>query len=610
MTEQFKFAAIQLNPTVGDLDGNYQKHIQMIREAVDAGADFVIFPEMSLTGYPLEDLVLRPSFVEAVEFKTLRLAQEISETFPNVSVIFGGPRFSADKKRIFNSAFYVDQGKIARTIDKVELPNYGVFDEKRVFTSGGEPYPVDFRGYQIGVMICEDAWFPRVSRSLHENGAVVLIAVNGSPFEMGKNVTRRKVVAKRVRETGLPMMYINMVGGQDELVFDGGSFYWDGQKIQEAPNFKEGVFIWSVELDQRSSHFWNGNFYASILDDGRCVGWKQPPRVIARLDTYPKVSESGIREVYQAIHLGTRDYLNKQRRSDGTPLFKSVVLGYSGGVDSGIVAAIAADAIGPSNVHLVRLPSKYSSEGSLIDAENGARRLDAKMRTIEIEPVVESLRLAYQSSQYSYLEGSKIRDEWMQDLDPPALNGIADENIQARARGNILMAISNQEGHLLLTTGNKSEVSVGYSTLYGDMSGGYNPIKDAYKTTVWDLCRWRNSLSQEEINDLGFLGRATHVVPEEIINKPPSAELRPDQKDEDSLPPYPILDSILKGMIEKEQSVEELISEGYSSEFVIKVRNLVDNSEYKRRQAAPGVKLTSRLHGRDRRYPIVNAWRS
>ena len=599
---QFKFAIIQFNPTVGAIVENLAHHVQHIRDAVEAGADMVIFPEMSLTGYPLEDLVLRHSFVKAVELETKILIQFIQTEFPNTGVIFGAPRF-ADESTIYNSAYFVNEGKV-RTVDKHELPNYGVFDEKRVFRVGGEPFPIQFRGYNIGLMICEDCWFPTISQRLYENGAIMLISINGSPYEMGKNVVRRKVIAKRIKETGLPFMYVNMVGGQDELVFDGGSFYFDGSTMQETPHFVEGIYMMDVNLGEQQISWYQPDevrYVAQIRDDGSFAYWLPGRQALVDLTNYPMVEPTGIKEVYQAIHLGLKDYMGKQKRADGTPVFKTAVLGYSGGVDSGIVAAVAADALGAENVHLVRLPSKFSSAGSLTDAEDGAMRLGAPMRTIRIEPIVDALRQAYWGAQggcnfYTYRNSE--------------LTGVADENIQARTRGNILMAISNQEGHLLLTTGNKSEVSVGYSTLYGDMSGGYNPIKDAYKTTVWELCRWRNGLTQAELDEFGFKGRVGDVVPEAIISKPPSAELRADQKDSDSLPEYPVLDAILKGMIEKDQSVEEIIAEGFIPAEVTRVRNLVDNAEYKRRQAAPGVKLTSKIHGRDRRYPIVNAWRA
>lgn len=588
-----KFAIVQLNPTVGALEDNYNKHIRFIDEAAQNGAEFVIFPEMSLTGYPLEDLVLRSSFIEAAETHTANLITWIKTNHPQLGVVFGSPRFSPGHQTVHNSAFYT--GTSDQIIDKVELPNYGVFDEKRVFRAGGEPYPIDFRGYKLGVMICEDCWFPNVSRRLHENGATMLISINGSPFEIGKNLVRKKTIRDRVEETGLPFMYVNMVGGQDELVFDGGSFYWDGERTIDCEEFREDITYIDVQLNEKTSHYRDNKRIANWNDDGSFGGWNTTFGGIST-DKYALPTPSSIPQIYQTLVMGLRDYLHKQKKADGESLFKSVVIGYSGGVDSGIVAAIASDAIGPQNVHLVRLPSKYSSQGSLDDAAEGARRLTCPLRTIEIEPAVDALRAAYRNA-----EGENVI--WRE------LTGISDENIQARARGTILMSISNQEGHMLLTTGNKTENSVGYSTLYGDANGGFNPIKDIYKTTVWDLCRWRNGLTENQLHEYGFLGQSTEVVPEEIIIKPPSAELRPDQKDQDSLPPYDVLDSILKNMIEREKSIQEIVNEGFDLQTVTRVRNLVDNAEYKRRQAAPGSKVTSKIYGRDRRYPIVNLWR-
>lgn len=598
-----KIAVAQLNPTVGDLDGNFNKLLDAYKEAAANGADLMVAPECVMTGYPLEDLVLRQSFLDATEAKNEAFVAAVRALNLWTAVIFGTVGMGCDDDMPRNEAWLVDptDNSADNRVQKVELPNYGVFDEKRIFAPGGQPYPLNFRKTTIGLMICEDCWFPRVSRELRDGNANLLIAINGSPFEMGKNVTRRKVVAKRIAETGLPFLYVNLVGGQDELVFDGGSFFYDGQRIQEAPEFVEGVFYFNYAAEFVVRYKEGDEVIAHTNDAGDNTHWIREPKPLVTLENYPEVAPSGLVSIYTCLVMGLRDYMRKQG-------FKSVVLGYSGGVDSGLVAAVAADAIGPENVHLVRLPSRYSSQHSLDDAAAGAARLGAKMRTINIEPVVEALRVAYERSDnhgfYPQFEGDDPQAGW--------LTGVADENIQARARGNILMAISNQEGHLLLTTGNKSEVSVGYATLYGDMSGGYNPIKDCYKTTVWALCRWRNGLNLPVfVRDHGFLGNATAVVPEEIIVKPPSAELRPDQKDEDSLPPYPVLDAILKGMIEDEKSVLDLIEEGVAEEPVIRrVRNLIDGAEYKRRQAAPGVKITSKIHGRDRRYPIVNKWRS
>ena len=580
-----KIAIAQLNPIVGDLVGNAAKIIAAYVEGANQGAELIIAPECVLTGYPLEDLVLRASFIEAVRDAVHEIYVQVSELGLGASLIVGAPFPSGDG--VTNSAFIFDPKAGTTTqIDKYELPNYGVFDEKRVFLPSNEPTPIHWRGYVLGLMICEDCWFPRVSKKLMDDGATILISINGSPYEDGKNVVRRKVVAERIAETGLPFLYVNMVGGQDELVFDGGSFFYDNNGIQEAPHFKEGVFAFNVNMTKQSRYEENGRRIAFFNDYGEMLGWDEEPRPLATLTNYPSVDRSGIAEIYQACVLGLRDYMTKQG-------FKRALLGYSGGVDSGIVAAMACDAFGADKVHLVRLPSKFSSEGSLTDAKEGADRLGAHMRTIPIEPVVEALRAAYSS-------GS----------DGAILVGVADENIQARARGNILMAISNQEGHLLLTTGNKSEISTGYTSLYGDMSGGFNPIKDCYKTTVWALCRWRNSLTKDQLEEYDFLGREAEVVPEAIIVKPPSAELRPDQKDEDSLPAYPVLDAILKAMIENELSVSEVVNQlSLDISVVQRIRQLVDNAEYKRRQAAPGVKISSKIFGRDRRYPIINRWR-
>ncbi len=589
-----KFAIAQIDPKVGDLQANMQKILDAYYEGVSNGADVVVCPESVLTGYPLEDLVLRQSFMDAVDVCIGNILEDVNRSGHDTVLIFGTPKvFDGDT---YNAAVVIDpvNQPNVQWVVKRELPNYGVFDEKRHFASGGfPPHVVEIHGYKVGLMICEDCWFPHVSNDLSNDGAAILISINGSPYEMGKNVTRRKVIAKRIKETGLPFMYVNAVGGQDELVFDGGSFYYDGETLQEAPAFVESISYFDVNLPFKDRHVIGGKITAIIRDDGTFARWKDglPSRI--SLDNYPIVEASGVASVYQAIVLGVRDYLTKQG-------FKSVTLGYSGGVDSGIVAAIACDAIGAENVHLVRLPSKFSSDHSLTDAADGAARLGAPMRTIAIEPVVNALRQAYATTQHH--EGGPQQR---------VLTGAADENIQARARGNILMAISNQEGHLLLTTGNKSEVSVGYATLYGDMSGGFNPIKDCYKTMVWALCRWRNGLSQEGVDSLGFLGKGDiDVVPEAIIVKPPSAELRADQKDSDSLPHYDVLDKILIGFIEREKSSAEIVASGVADEATVtRMRRLVDMAEYKRRQAAPGVKITSKLYGRDRRYPIVNGWR-
>lgn len=613
-----KTAILQLNPKVGDIVANTVALMAAYTEAANAGADLVVAPECVLTGYPLEDLVLRKSFMAAVVEQVALIEQMVRANPGDAVLIYGAPYPTEDGTAVTNSAFVVDPKGITERVDKYELPNYGVFDEKRHFVGAkNQPRTVNIHGYKVGLMICEDCWFPTVSRELSNDGAVLLISINGSPFEIGKNVTRRQVVAKRIKETGLPFLYVNMVGGQDELVFDGGSFFFDGYAVQEAPHYVAGTSYFDIDLPYKDRHTAGGKMRAVIRDDGSFSHWKDDralvhnegsdtytlpeasgPPVIATVANYPKVEPTGVADVYQIAVLGLRDYLRKQG-------FQKVVLGYSGGVDSGLVAAIACDAIGPENVLLVRLPSKFSSEGSLTDAAEGARRLGCAMRTIKIEPVVLALRNAYKYA----IDDTGFGPE--APFPDAILTGAADENIQARARGNILMSISNQEGYLLLTTGNKSEVSVGYATLYGDMSGGFNPIKDFYKTMVWAACRWRNQVFANEIPLYGFLGKGgIDVVPEEIIVKPPSAELRENQQDSDSLPLYPVLDAILDGMVERELSSAEIVAEGIADEATVKrIRHLLDMAEYKRRQAAPGVKITSKIYGRDRRYPIINGWR-
>jgi NAD+ synthase len=599
-TGNVKIAIVQFNPIVGDLDRNCSEMFRLYQIANDGGAELVIFPEMATTGYPIEDLAQSPQFVtKAIEVNSKLVAEIRKLDGDNAAILFGGvyPYHSDESSYLCsNAAFLFDPQHPERmqyTI-KRELPNYGVFDEKRVFFA--PPYeeirPMDFRGNKLGVLICEDCWFPKVAKVLRDKGAQVLIALNGSPFEIGKYKTRIEVAKKRIVESEimssvdgrnleilqLPFIYVNMVGGQDELVFDGGSFMLLETGLDQLPFFEEGVYQCSMPFGYR---FRPDSAEPNVFDD--------------------------IGMIYQASVLGLRDYMRKQG-------FKSAVLGMSGGVDSGIVAAIAADAIGPENVHLVRLPSGFSSEGSLTDSATANAKLGTKMRTINIEPIVNSLRAAYTDAVHDitmddlYEAGSHPDDEYEPTIvDQAKLTGVADENIQARARGNILMAISNQEGHILLTTGNKSEVSVGYSTLYGDMAGGFNPIKDCYKTTVWAMCRYRNGMSQEKIAELGFLGRVGDMVPEEIIVKPPSAELRPDQQDSDSLPPYEVLDDMLKKMIEDQMSIREICdATDYDPVTVARIRFLLDRAEYKRRQSAPGIKITSKIHGRERRVPIIN----
>jgi len=598
-------AVLQLNPIVGDIAGNFKKIVEGYENARAQGAELVVTGECALTGYPIEDLVLRPSFMEAVEEQAEQLIKLIALT-DGPSLIFGTPMRIRNgllgANKLYNTAILAYslsdyQATFGNTVTKPmnysvhakhELPNYGVFDEKRVFNSSPvhDIRAVKWHDFWLGIMVCEDTWFPTVSRELALSGADFLISINGSPYEDGKRVTRRQIVANRMKETGLPMLYVNLVGGQDELVFDGGSFGFDGETMFEMPEFAE------------IRNHWNAQFISQSLRDLPLEGERlEPTNHPLDWSKWVMVTPGDVGHTYRASVLATQDYLQKQG-------FTDVVIGYSGGVDSGLVAAIAVDALGPEHVTLVSLPSKFSSQHSKDDAQEGAKRLGAEYRVIQIEPVVAALRMAYQSQ---VIPGNF---EDPQDFSRK-LTGTADENIQARARGTILMAISNQEGKVVLTTGNKSEVSVGYATLYGDMAGGFNPIKDFYKTRVWAACRWRNALDAGQCIEFGLYGpHDTDVVPEEIIVKPPSAELRPDQMDSDSLPPYEVLDDILHKMIEEELSVKDIINSGHKEEQVLRVRRLVDIAEYKRRQSAPGVKTTNKLHGRERRYPIVNKWRN
>lgn len=556
----------QFNPTVGDLSGNAKRIFDIAKENNDA--DIIIFPECALSGYPIEDLGLNQTFRREVTEEADKLNQKLMDL--NVATVYGTPYLK--NGYFFNSLFFIDvDSKTSHFVTKVDLPNYGVFDEKRVFSPGRpQSYNIRFRSKSFYCLICEDGWNGLVSPEISRTVVDAIIWINGSPYEEGKFEKRVRLAetlasSSMYGKVNIPVFYANLVGGEDELVFDGRSFLLENNQIFEMDSCREYV-------------------ESFVSDIGTRIGELPEP---------VNLSDDSIAETYQALVLGTRDFLTKQG-------FKSVVLGYSGGVDSGIVAAIACDAVGPENVHLVRLPSKFSSLHSLSDAEEGAIRLGAKLRTINIEPVVESLRTAYWATHAGV-------NHW--DWKQKELEGVADENIQARARGTLLMAISNQEGHILLTTGNKSEVSVGYSTLYGDMSGGFNPIKDCYKTMVWDLCRFRNALDARDLIEYGFLGNNELVVPEEIINKPPSAELSEGQLDSNSLPEYPVLDAILTYLIDEGISSEIIIRMGYDKEAVDKVVALVYRAEYKRRQAAPGIKITAMLHGRDRRIPIVNRWR-
>jgi NAD+ synthase len=539
MTDRLIIALAQLNPTLGAIRDNLARAREARREAPDA--DLILFPELFICGYPPEDLVLRPTFVAACRTAVEELAKE---TVTGPAVLIGLPW--REGVHLYNSVALLANGKIEAVRHKFDLPNYGVFDEKRVFNAGPAPGPISFKGVRLGVPICEDIWTEETCETLSETGAEILLSPNGSPFERNKDDVRLNLVVARVTETGLPMAYLNQVGGQDELVFDGASFVLNADRTLawQMPMFEEQIALteWLREDD----------------------GWRCVPGEIV------EVPENEA-ETWKACVLGLRDYVLKNR-------FPGVVLGLSGGIDSAVVAAMAVDALRADRVHCVMLPYAYTSRDSLVDAEECAKLLGVRYDVVPIKAPVEGFLSALQPM----FEGT------------PA--GITEENLQSRSRGVILMAISNKFGSMVLTTGNKSEMSVGYATLYGDMNGGYNPIKDVYKTEVYRLAAWRNSLG--------------YVIPERIITKAPTAELRENQKDQDSLPPYEVLDAILEGLVENEIPVDQIVAKtGYEEALVRRIQHMLYVAEYKRRQAAPGVKITRRNFGRDRRYPITNAFR-
>jgi NAD+ synthase len=550
MADSLKVALAQLNPKVGDVDGNLAKVRAARADARTQGADLVVTSELVLSGYMPEDLVLRPAFQKRCHEAVEALRADTREGGPALFVTT--PWREGDK--LHNAIICLDKGEIIGKRFKVDLPNYGVFDEKRVFAPGPMPGPLVFNGVRIGVPICEDVWTADVVECISETGGEILLVPNGSPYEVGKTDVRVQLGVGRVVESGLPFVYVNQVGGQDELVFDGGSFALGADRTLKAKlaSFREEV--------------------ATIEFRRGPKGWECQPAAIA-----PELSD--IESIYQAMMLGLRDYVNKTG-------FPSVVIGLSGGVDSALTAAVAADALGPERVHTLMMPSPYTSAHSLEDAKSCAEALGVRYEIVGIEPAMEAFR-----KMTLPLFGNRKED-------------VTEENIQSRARGVVLMAVSNKLGGMVVTTGNKSEMAVGYATLYGDMCGGYNVLKDVYKTTVFELCRWRNAHRPE-----GAMGPKGRVIPERIIAKPPSAELREGQKDEDSLPPYPVLDAILKGLIERDLSAEDLAAEGHDLSTVTRVWRLLEGAEYKRRQAPPGVKITSRLISKERRYPIVNGFR-
>jgi NAD+ synthase len=544
-----RIALAQINPHEGQIDANLAAIRAARAEAARMGADLLITPEFSIAGYPPEDLVRKAAFIEACEAALKNLAQDTADGGPGLVV--GGPW--REREKIFNAAFLMDGGEITARRAKHELPNYGVFDDKRVFDPGPAPGPVVFRGTRIGLLICEDWWFPAVAETLAETGAEMLISINGSPFESEKPEKRIQLAVARVVETGLGFVFLNQVCGQDELVFEGASFVLNPDRILavQMPRFEERIALteWRREGDRLV-----------------CMPQALPP------ETDP------LEDIYRALCLGLADYVRKNG-------FPGILLGLSGGIDSALSAAIAVDALGPERVRAVMLPSPYTSRDSLDDAAECARLLRIRIDTLPITPVMGAIGDA------------------LEPLFHECPADTTEENIQSRARGLLLMAISNKFGDMLLTTGNKSEMSVGYATLYGDMCGGYSVLKDVYKTAVFALSRWRNAHVPS-----GGKGPAGSVMPERVITKAPSAELKDNQTDQDSLPPYETLDAILYGLIEGEKSVSDLVAEGFERATILRVWKMLDRAEYKRRQAPPGVKISPRAFGRDRRYPITNGF--
>jgi NAD+ synthase (glutamine-hydrolysing) len=590
---QLRIALAQVNSTVGDLDGNGDIIVEWSRRAAEAGAHLVVFPEMMLTGYPVEDLALRKSFVEASQRALERTARRLAaEGLGDLPVITGYlDRRSVSLVRAgqpagspLDAAAWLHDGKVLVRSAKHHLPNYGVFDEYRIFVRGDRLPVVRVHGVDVATVICEDLWQDGGPVSVTESAnAGLLLSLNASPYERDKEDFRLELCAQRAREAGCALAYVNMVGGQDELVFDGDSIVVgaDGSLLARGPQFTEDLLVVDLALPAADPTREPGRFPVNALDGTTITIDRQilSEEPLPAYDVKPQpVSEplDDLAEVYAALVLGTRDYVRKNG-------FRSVILGLSGGIDSALVATIAADAIGPENVHVVLLPSRYSSEGSVTDAEELVKRQGLHSRIVPIREMV---------------------DAFEKHLD---LTGLAAENLQARIRANVWMGLSNEYGHLVLTGGNKSELATGYSTLYGDSAGGFGPIKDLVKTMVWNLARWRNT---QVGSDLPFLHPfEEEPIPEIIITKEPSAELRPDQKDSDSLPDYLILDPLLIDYVERDMGRDQLLAAGHDPELVERVIRLVDLAEYKRRQYPPGPKITPKNFGRDRRLPITNRWR-
>ena len=580
-----RVALAQINVTVGDLEGNTQKILTYMQQAHAAGSHIVCIPELALTGYPPEDLLLKPGFV-AAQLRKLDELISASRDLPGLTSVIG---FVDRDHDIYNAAAIIQEGKLYGTYHKHYLPNYGVFDENRYFQAGRKAPIFLINGVHVGINICEDVWYPSGPMTLQAHaGAEVIVNINGSPYYAGKGIFREEMLATRAADNGVIVVYLNMVGGQDELVFDGDSMVFNeqGALIARAREFAEEMLI--VDLDtasvfrsrlhdprrrqERLQEDSNVVPIIKISDERSHESLLEPPIHPLGAPQRIELKMEPLEEIYAALVLGTRDYVHKTG-------FKKALIGLSGGIDSSLTASIAVDALGAENILGISMPSGYSSESSKTDAQELAENLGIEFLTIPIE---ETFRTSLKMLKPAFGES-----------DP----GLAGENLQARIRGNILMSISNKFGAIVLTTGNKSEMATGYCTLYGDMAGGFAVLKDVLKTLVFELSVYRNTLGEKP------------VIPETVIEKPPSAELRPEQKDTDSLPPYKILDPILKAYAEDDRSFEEILAMGFESKTVERVMRLVDLSEYKRRQAPPGVKITTRAFGRDRRLPITNRYR-
>lgn len=534
-----KIALAQDDFLVGHITGNRDRILGHIARARDEyGADLLVFPELALTGYPPEDLVLRPGFMRRTEDALAEIAAEVH----GIDVVVGHPRAEGEQR--YNSASWLRDGQVLGIYDKRDLPNYAVFDERRYFVPGEQPLVIEVAGVRVGLILCEDTWTPEAAREAHEAGAELIISANASPYYRRKHEDRAKILADRHSETGLPLIYLNCVGGQDELVFDGHSLAIDGQgRLSEPTGLCEEHLL--------------------------LVGFESE---LGRLDylRWPTGETEDLPVIYRVLQRGLHDYVTKNK-------FESVVLGLSGGIDSALTAALAVDALGGDNVVAVMMPSRHTAELSLILATEQIDMLGMRHENISIEPI-------YQAMLKQLAEVFAGRRE-----------NFTEENLQARARGNIIMALSNKFGHLPLATGNKSELATGYSTIYGDMCGGFSPIKDCLKGLVYELANWRNSISP--------------AIPQGVIERPPSAELKPDQLDQDTLPPYEMLDEIITGYVERDESIAEIAAAGIDEEVVRRVAGMVLAAEYKRRQGAPGPRITRKAFGRDRRYPITSGWR-